>query len=126
MVDKENITPVTEPTEWISSFTYPRKSHGTIFPCLDPHGLNKAIIREHYKTLTLDEISHRLSSTTVSSKCDAKDGFCSIHSDTPSSYLTTFNTHKGCYWHLHMPFGLKMPQDVFKCAWIILTIDYLE
>ena len=41
------------------------------------------------------------------------DGFWSIHLDTPP-YLTTFNTHKGCYQHLHMPFGLKMSQDVFQ------------
>ena len=33
---------------------------------------------------------------------------------TPSSYLATFNTHKGHYWFLHMPFGLKMSQVVFQ------------
>ena len=30
------------------------------------------------------------------------------------SYLTTFNTHKGCYWFLYMPFSPKMSQDVFQ------------
>ena len=114
MVDNEIITPVTEPTEWVSSLTYPRKSDGSIRPCLDPRDLNKAIIREHYKAPTLEEISHKLSGATVFSKLDAKDGFWSIHLDTPSSYLTTFNTHKGRYWYLHMPFGLKMSQDVFQ------------
>ena len=114
MVDNGIITPVTEPTEWVSSLTYPRKSDGTICPCLDPHNLNKAIIHEHYKAPTLEEISHKLSGATVFSKLDAKDGFWSIHLDTPSSYLTTFNTHKGCYRYLCMPFGLKMSQDVFQ------------
>ena len=47
-------------------------------------------------------------------KLDAKDRFWSVHLDTPSSFLTTFNTHKGCYQFLHMPFGLKMSQDVFQ------------
>ena len=28
--------------------------------------------------------------------------------------LTTFNKHKGYYWFLHMPFGLKISQDVFQ------------
>ena len=46
-------------------------------------------------------------------KLEEKDGFWSIHLDTPS-FLTTFNTHKGCYQFLHMPFGLKMSQDVFQ------------
>ena len=110
----ELLPPVAEPTKWVSSLTYPRKSDGLICLCLDPCDLNKAIIYEHYKAPTLEEISHKLRGTTVFSKLDAKDGFWSIHLDTPSSYLTTFNTHKGCYWYLCMPFGLKMSQDVFQ------------
>ena len=62
---------------------------------------------------TLDEITHRLSGAKVFSKLDEKDGSLSIHLNTPSAYLTTFNTCKGCYWLLHMPFRLKMSQDVF-------------
>ena len=103
MVDNGIIAPVTQPIEWVSSLTYPRKSDDTICPCLDPSDLNKAIICEHYKAPTLEEISYKLSSATVFSKLDAKGGFWSIHLDTPSSYLPTFNTHKGCYQYLHMP-----------------------
>ena len=58
MEDLKIITPVTIPTEWVSSITYPRKPDGTLDICLDPRGLNKAIIREHYKAPTLEEISH--------------------------------------------------------------------
>ena len=39
------ITPVTEPTEWVSSITYPTKPDGSLRICLDPRDLNKAIIR---------------------------------------------------------------------------------
>ena len=126
MVDYGIIAPVTEPTEWVSSLTYPRKSDGPIHPCLDSHNLNKAIIHEHYKAPILEEISHKLSSTTVFSKLDAKDGFWSIHLDTPSSYLTTFTTHKGCYWYLCIPFGLKMSQDVFQMCMDQITNRILE
>ena len=38
----------------------------------------------------------------------------SVHLDTASSYLTTFNTHNGRYRFLCMPFGLKMSQDMFQ------------
>ena len=65
MVGKGIITPVTEPTDRVSLPTYPRKSDGTIHPCLNSNDLNKAIIREHYKAPTLDEISHRLSGASV-------------------------------------------------------------
>ena len=62
-------TPVTGPTEWVSSVTYAWKSYFT-------------------------------------------------------SYLTTFNTHKGRYWFFHMSPGLKMSQDVFQMHMDQLT-DYL-
>ena len=114
MVDLGIITSVTEPTEWVSSLTYPCKPNGSLCICLDPRDLNKAIIREHCKAPTLEEISHKLSGATVFSKLDAKDGFWSIHLDTPSLYLTTFNTHKGWYRFLCMSFWLKMSQDVFQ------------
>ena len=113
MVDNGIIAPVTEPTKWVSSLTYPRKSDDTIHPCLD-------------KAPTLEEISHKLSSTTVFSKLDAKDGFWSIHLDTPLSYLTTFNTHKGHYHYLHIPFELKMSQDVFQMHMDQITNRLLE
>ena len=58
-------TPVTAPTEWVSSITYPTKPDGSLRICLDPCNLNKAIICEHYKAPTLEEISHRLSGATV-------------------------------------------------------------
>ena len=112
MKDLQIIKPVTAPTEWVSSITYPRKPDGTLCICLEPTYLNKAIIREHYKTLTL-KFSHKLAGATSFFKLDAKDGFWSIHLDT-ASYLTTFNTHKDTYRFLCMPFGLKMSQDMFQ------------
>ena len=114
MEDLKIIMPVTIPTEWVSSITYPQKPDGALCICLDPRDLNKAIIREHYKALTLKEISHELAGATAFSKLDVKDGFWSIHLDTTSSHLTTFNTHKGRYRFLTMPFSLKMAQDIFQ------------
>ena len=43
-----------------------------------------------------------------------KDSFWNIHLNEKSSYLTTFNTQHGRYWFLHMPFSLKMSQDIFQ------------
>ena len=114
MVKKGVITPQIEPTPWVSSLTYPMKPNGDIRICLDPKDLNKAIIRENHKAPTLTEITHKLSGAKVFSKLDAQKGFWSVHLDKPSSILTTFNTHKGCFRFLRMPFGLKMSQDVFQ------------
>ena len=65
MVHLGVLTSVTEPTEWVSSLTYPYKPNGSLCICLDPCNLNKAIIREHYKAPTIEEISHKLSGATV-------------------------------------------------------------
>ena len=108
------IMPVSQPTKWVSLLTYPCKPDGTFCICLNPKDLNKAIVQEHYKAPTLDEISHWLSGATCFSKLDTKDGFWIIHLDEKSLYLTTFNTHCGRYRFLHMPFGLKMSQDIFQ------------
>ena len=69
IVDNGIIAPFTEPTKWVSSLTYPRKSGGTIHPLFRPPcNLNKAIFHEHYKATTLKEISHKLIGATVCSK----------------------------------------------------------
>ena len=65
MVDQGIITPVTEPTKWVSSLTYPHKPDCSLCICLDPRDLNKAIRREHYKAPTLDENTHKLSGAKV-------------------------------------------------------------
>ena len=114
MVLKGVIAPVLKPTAWVSSLTYPCKPDGSLCICLDPKDLNKAILQEHYKASTLDEITHCLSGATCFSKLDAKDGFWSIHLDEDSSYLTTFNIHCGRYRFLHMPFSFKMSS---RCEW---------
>ena len=114
IVKKGVIMPVSQPTEWVSSLTYPHKPDGILHICLDPKDLNKAIVQEHYKASTLNDISHCSSGATCFSKLDVKDGFWSIHLDEKSSYLTTFNTYGGRHRFLHMPFGLKMSQVAFQ------------
>ena len=108
------ITKVTEPTKWVNSMTYPMKPDGELCPCLDPKDLNKAIIREHYKPPTLEEITHKLSGAKVFSKVDAYKGFWAKSLDYESSIKTTFNTHKGRYKYLRMPMGAKSSQDAFQ------------
>ena len=65
MEDLQIMAPGTRPTEWASSLIYPTKPYGSLRICFDPYDLNKAIIRENYKALTLEEISHQLSGAAV-------------------------------------------------------------
>ena len=58
MVLKGVMAPVSKPTAWVPSLTYPHKPDGSLCICLDPKDLNKAIVWEHFKAPTLNEISH--------------------------------------------------------------------
>ena len=84
MISQGIIQKVDEPTDWISSIVYVRKSNGKLRLCLDPKDLNKAIMRCHYKTPTMEELSHKLSGAKFFSKLDAKNGYWSVKLDRES------------------------------------------
>ena len=114
LIEEEIITEQVEPTPWVSSVTFLRKPNGEVRVCLDPSNLNKAIIREHHKPMTVEEIAHELAGATVCTKADALKAFLQIHLMHEASLLTTFNSHRGRLRFLWMPFGAKMSQDVFQ------------
>ena len=114
MVWQRIITKQTEPTLWVSSLMYPKKANGKLRICLDPKDLNKAIICENHKAPTLKEIAHVLTGNTKFSKVDGNKAFFSMHLMEEASLLTMFNTHLRRHSFLHVPFGLKMSQDIFQ------------
>ena len=114
MEDQGVICKVLEPSDWVSSLVVTRKSSGKLRICLDPKDLNMEIKRCHYKTPTLEEITHKFVGAKVFSTLDAKNGYWSVKLDDESSLLTTFHTPFGRYRYLRMPFGLVMSQDVFQ------------
>ena len=108
------IKKVTDPTDWVSSIAFSRKSNGKLRICIDPKDLNRAMKRTYHKTPTLEEITHNFAGATVFSKVDARHGYWSIALDEESSHLTTFNSPVGRYRFLRLPFGLKVSQDIFQ------------
>ena len=113
-IEEEIIMEQVEPTPWVSSVTFPRKPNGEVRVCLDPSNLNKAIIREHHKPMTVEEIAHELAGATVYTKANALKAFLQIHLTHEASLLTMFNSHRGQLRFLQMPFGAKMSQGMFQ------------
>ena len=114
MVDQRIIHTIEEPTDWVSSLTYVTKRDGSIWVCLDPRQLNKALIRPRHQTPTLDELNHKFANAKCFSKLDAKAGYWSIKLDEESQKLTTFQTPFGRYCFRRHPFGLSVSQDIFQ------------
>ena len=114
LIEEEIIMEQVEPTPWVSSVTFPMKPNGEVRVCLDPSNLNKAIIWEHHKPMTVEEIVHELAGATIYTKANALKAFLQIHVTQKASLLTTFNSH--CWWLRcqRTPFWAKMRQDVFQ------------
>ena len=100
--------------DWVSSLAYSWKADGDLRTCLNPTHLNKAIRRDHYRTPTLEEITHELAGSTKFTKVDGSSSYYWIVLNYESSLLTTFNTHRGRFCFVHLPFGLTCAQNIFQ------------
>ena len=95
MLKEDILEEQTEPTLWVNSATYPMKPNGQVQVCLDCQPLNKAIIREHHKAPTVEEIAHELVGAKFFTKADAHKAFLQIHLTPRARLLTVFNWQKG-------------------------------
>ena len=102
-IDQGIIVPVEEPTDWVSSLAYSWKANGKIWVCLDPKDLNTAIRCDHYKTPTVEKITHKLAGSTCFTKLDGTSFNLCIILDYESSLLTTFNTPWGRFRFVCLP-----------------------
>lgn len=114
------IVKVEEPTDWVSSIVLVEKPNGKLRVCLDPRSLNKAVKRQHFKLPTREEVMAKFANARIFTKLDASQGFWQLNLDTPSSFLTTFNTPFGRYRYTRLPYGIKCAPEVFhKRIWEI-------
>ena len=108
------ITPVTEPSEWISGMVAVRKPSKGIRICIDPKPLNRVIKRNHFPLPTIEDILPELAEAKVFTVCDAKSGYWHVELDEASSFLTTFGSPWGRYRWRRLPFGLCLASEEFQ------------
>ena len=89
------------------------KPTGKVRICLDPRGLNNALIREHRTLPTLDSTLHKAQGAHVFSKANLCHGYWHCHLDEESSDLTTMATPFGHYKWRRLPFGLNVSAEIF-------------
>ena len=108
------ITPVDEPTQWVSQLVMTLNKSGALRVCVDPRELNKALLREHYTLPILDETLHEIRDSRVFSLADLSSGYWHISLDKESSLLTTFQTPFGRYRWCRLPFGTSVSAEIFQ------------
>ena len=69
---------------------------------------------DHYRTPTLEEITHELAGSTKFTNVDGSSSYYYIVLNYESSLLATFNTHRGRFCFVHLPFVLACAQDIFQ------------
>lgn len=97
---------IKEPCEWQSNMVTVEKPDKSIRICIDLREINKYIIKERYKILSLDEFLPKLSSKKYYTLLDLKDGFHQCELDQNSKKFCSFSTPFGTYQCLRLPFGL--------------------
>ena len=112
MVKMEIITPIEEPTHWVSSLVTVEIFNGQLRVCLDPRHFNQAIKRPHFVMPTAEKILAQMSNAKFFTKLDASNAYWQIPVDDESSKLFTFNSPNGRYHFLHMPYGIHSASDV--------------
>jgi hypothetical protein len=108
------ITPVTEPSDWISALLVVNKPQSGVRICIDLKPLNKALKRDHYAMPVIDDVLPQLSKAKVFFTVDAKSAFWMIALDESSSRLTTFETPMGKFRWLRLPYGISPAPEIFQ------------
>ena len=75
LVERNVLVPVTEPTEWVSQMAVVRKSNGKLRICIDPQPLNTAMMCEHYRLTTLEDVLSKLANARIFSKLDIREAY---------------------------------------------------
>ena len=111
------ITPVSEPSEWVSQMVAARKKDCSIRICIDPRDLNKALRRPHHPMRSVKDVASCMPNATVFSTLDARSGLWQINLEHESSLLTTFSTPFRRYRFLSMLCGITSALEVSSVQW---------
>ena len=114
LVALQVIEPVDKPTLWLSQLVVTYKKTGEIRICLDPHEVNKVLVREQLSLPILEDTLHQLRGATVFSKADLSSAYWHVKLDSEASDLTTFQTCFGRYRWKRLPFGLSASSEILQ------------
>ena len=82
--------------------------------CLDPRDLNETLVREHYHTCSVDEITAKPQGMTVFTIVDFKRGYWMVVLHPDSRKLTCMALPFGRFQWTQLPMGTVVAQDIFQ------------
>lgn len=91
--------------QWVSSMVVATKKDDQMRMYVDSQAFERALKWERHTLPILDDVLPDLAKAKIFSKLDLQEGYWQCSIDDESSF-TTFQTPKGRYRWLHLPFGL--------------------
>ncbi|XP_056094883.1 uncharacterized protein LOC130073475 [Rhinichthys klamathensis goyatoka] len=97
-----------------SGFFFVGKKDGSLRPCIDYRGLNNITVKNTYPLPLMASAFERLQGASIFTKLDLRNAYHLVRIRKGDEWKTAFNTPRGHFEYLVMPFGLSNSPAVFQ------------
>ncbi|KAG1924807.1 hypothetical protein F2P79_025921 [Pimephales promelas] len=97
-----------------AGFFFVGKRDGSLRPCIDYRGLNNITVKNTYPLPLMSSAFERLQGASIFTKLDLRNAYHLVRMRKGDEWKTAFNTPRGHFEYLVMPFGLSNSPAVFQ------------
>lgn len=113
-MELEGIIEKVAQSRWVSGLSAVPKGKNDFRLVVNMRGPNKAIVRQHHRMPTPEEIRTKLKGAKLFSKLDITSAFHHLKISERSSELTTFLAPDGMYRFKRLVFGVNCAPEIFQ------------
>ncbi len=97
-----------------AGFFFVKKRDGSLRPCIDYRGLNDITVKNTYPLPLISSAFERLQGASFFTKLDLRNAYYLVRMREGDEWKTAFNTPRGHFEYLVLPFGLSNAPAVFQ------------
>ncbi len=97
-----------------AGFFFVTKKDGSLRPCIDYRGLNNITVKNTYPLPLMSSAFERLQGASIFTKLDLRNAYHLVRIREGDEWKTAFNTPRGHFVYLVIPFGLSNSPAVFQ------------
>ncbi len=97
-----------------AGFFFVEKKDGSLRPCIDYRGLNSITVKNTYPLPLMSSAFESLQGASFFTKLDLRNAYYLVRIREGDEWKTAFNTPRGHFEYLVMPFGLSNAPAVFQ------------
>uniref|UniRef100_A0A8C1TX85 ribonuclease H n=1 Tax=Cyprinus carpio TaxID=7962 RepID=A0A8C1TX85_CYPCA len=109
-----------------AGFFFIGKKDGSLRPCIDYRELNNVTVKNSYPLPLMSSAFERLQGASIFTKLDLRNAYHLVRIRKGDEWKTAFNTPRGHFEYLVMPFGLSNSPAVFQALVNDLLRDMVD